>query len=54
MIKKITRRFVIKLFVSIYVVTQFNFFFSKNSFSLKKNLIKKEKNLYWIINETDL
>ena len=43
-----TRRFAIKLFVSMYVVTQFNFFL------VKKNLIKKEKNLYWIINEADL
>ena len=49
-----TRRFAIKLFVSMYVVTQFNFFFSKNYFLVKKNLVKKEKNLYWIINEADL
>jgi hypothetical protein len=49
-----TRRFAIKLFVSIYAITQFNLFFDKSIFLLKKNLIKKEKNLHWIINESDL
>mgnify|MGYP001223503030 CR=1 FL=1 len=49
-----TRRFFIKLFVNIYVITKCNFFVEKEFFFIKKILIKKEQNLHWILNEYDL
>lgn len=47
---KITRRFIIKLFVSFQILRIFDSFFEiKHIF-----LIKKQDNLHWIIDKTDL